>query len=58
VLTLVSGEKVVVLESCEQVLEKVVAFRRTVFSSLQVLTAKLTDGAEASASAGTENKVE
>jgi len=28
VLTLVSGEKVVVLESCEQVLEKVVEFRQ------------------------------
>jgi flagellar protein FlbD len=58
VLTLVSGEKVVVLESCEQVLEKVVAFRRTVFSGLKVVTAKSTDGAEASSSAGTENKVE
>ena len=34
VLTLVSGEKVVVLESAEQVLEKVIAFRRTILSGV------------------------
>ena len=32
VLTLVSGEKVVVLESTEQVLEKIVEFRRLILS--------------------------
>ena len=36
VLTLLSGEKVVVLESCEQVLEKVVAFRRTILSGVAI----------------------
>jgi flagellar protein FlbD len=34
VLTLVSGEKVVVLEAAEQVLEKVIAFRRTILSGV------------------------
>jgi flagellar protein FlbD len=32
VLTLVSGEKIVVLEATEQVLEKIVEFRRTILS--------------------------
>src|SRR5256885_5632013 len=36
VLTLISGEKVVVLESCEQVLEKVIEFRRTILSAIEV----------------------
>jgi flagellar protein FlbD len=32
VLTLVSGEKIVVLETSEEVLEKIVKFRRAIFS--------------------------
>jgi flagellar protein FlbD len=32
VLTLVSGEKIVVLESAQQVLEKIIEFRRTILS--------------------------
>jgi flagellar protein FlbD len=32
VLTLVTGEKIVVLETTQQVLEKIVEFRRTIFS--------------------------
>jgi flagellar protein FlbD len=32
VLTLVSGEKIVVLEASEEVLEKIVEFRRAIFS--------------------------
>ena len=32
VLTLVSGEKIVVLETSQQVLEKIVEFRRAIFS--------------------------
>lgn len=36
VLTLVSGEKIVVLESAQSVLDKVVAFRRTVLSGLEI----------------------
>jgi flagellar protein FlbD len=36
VLTLTSSEKIVVLESVEQVLEKVIEFRRTVLSGLTV----------------------
>src|SRR3984893_7579587 len=32
VLTLVTGEKIVVLESAEQVLEKIIEFRRTILS--------------------------
>ena len=34
VLTLTTGEKIVVLESSEQVLEKVIEFRRTLLSGL------------------------
>jgi flagellar protein FlbD len=34
VLTLTTGEKIVVLESSEQVLEKVIEFRRTVLSGV------------------------
>ncbi len=34
VLTLTTGEKIVVLESTEQVLEKVIEFRRTLLSGL------------------------
>ena len=33
VLTLVTGEKIVVLETTQQVLEKIVEFRRTILSS-------------------------
>jgi flagellar protein FlbD len=32
VLTLVSGEKIIVLESSQQVLEKIIAFRRDILS--------------------------
>jgi flagellar protein FlbD len=39
VLTLVTGEKIVVLESTDQVLEKVVAFRRTILSGPNVAPA-------------------
>jgi len=34
VLTLVSGEKIVVREACEEVLAKIVDFRRTIFAGL------------------------
>lgn len=34
VLTLVTGEKIVVRESFDEVLEKIVAFRRTILSGL------------------------
>ena len=37
-LTLVTGEKIMVLESCEQVLEKVVEFRRNVLLGLPIET--------------------
>jgi flagellar protein FlbD len=36
VLTLTTGEKIVVLESSEQVLEKVIEFRRTLLSGVTV----------------------
>jgi flagellar protein FlbD len=36
VLTLVSGEKLVVSESSDQVLEKIVAFRRSILCALTV----------------------
>jgi flagellar protein FlbD len=32
VLTLVSGEKIIVLETAQQVLEKIIEFRRTILS--------------------------
>jgi flagellar protein FlbD len=32
VLTLIAGEKVIVLESCEVVLDKVIAFRQSIIS--------------------------
>jgi flagellar protein FlbD len=34
VLTLITGEKIVVRESSDEVLEKIVAFRRTILSGL------------------------
>jgi flagellar protein FlbD len=55
VLTLVSGEKVVVLESCEQVLEKVIGFRRTILSGVHVRVPEPPGGAETNASASCEN---
>src|SRR6267378_6395474 len=58
VLTLVSGEKVVVLESCEQVLEKVVEFRRTILSGVKVLAPETKRDAEATSSADLESKLE
>jgi flagellar protein FlbD len=36
VLTLIGGEKIVVLESAQSVLDKIVAFRRTVLSGLDI----------------------
>jgi len=36
VLTLVTGEKIVVLESAEQIVEKIVQFRRQIVSGLAV----------------------
>lgn len=36
VLTLVTGEKIVVLESCDDVLEKIVEFRRRILSGLPI----------------------
>jgi flagellar protein FlbD len=36
VLTLVTGEKIIVLESCDDVLEKIVEFRRRILSGLPI----------------------
>ncbi len=58
VLTLVSGEKVVVLESCEQVLEKVIKFRRTILSSVEVRVPEPSGSAETNASVNMENPLE
>jgi flagellar protein FlbD len=58
VLTLVSGEKVVVLESSEQVLEKVVEFRRTILAGATVLAAEQKLGTEMTSSADVERKLE
>jgi len=58
VLTLVSGEKVVVLESSEQVLEKVVEFRRTILSGAKILAAEQKRGTEMTSSADIERKLE
>ena len=58
VLTLVSGEKVVVLESSEQVLEKVVEFRRTILAGATILAAEQKRGAEMTSSADIERKLE
>lgn len=58
VLTLVGGEKVVVLESCEQVLEKVIEFRRTILSGVQVRVPEPSGSAETNASADMENPLE
>ncbi len=58
VLTLVSGEKVVVLESSEQVLEKVVEFRRTILSGAKILVAEQKRGTEMTSSADIERKLE
>jgi flagellar protein FlbD len=58
VLTLVSGEKVVVLESCEQVLEKVVEFRRTILSGVKALAPEPKRGSDATSSGNMKSKVE
>ena len=58
VLTLVSGEKVVVLESCEQVLEKVVEFRRTILSGVKALAPEPKRGSYATSSGNMKSKVE
>jgi len=42
VLTLVNGEKIVVLESIEQVIEKIVEFRRRILSGLGLSGAGIT----------------
>lgn len=39
VLTLISGEKIVVLESSDQVIEKIIAYRREFLSGLGLMTA-------------------
>jgi len=36
VISLVNGEKIVVLETCEQILERIVLFRRRVLDGLQM----------------------
>lgn len=41
VLTLVSGEKIVVLETSEQVLEKIVEFRRLILSGAALCSSKV-----------------
>jgi flagellar protein FlbD len=41
VLTLVSGEKIVVLETSEQVLEKIVEFRRLILSGATLYSSKV-----------------
>ena len=58
VLTLVSGEKVVVLESCEQVLEKIVEFRRTILSGVKALAPEPKRGSDATSSGNMKSKVE
>jgi uncharacterized protein YlzI (FlbEa/FlbD family) len=40
VLTLVSGEKIIVLESAEVVLEKIVAFRQSILSGPRVASSQ------------------
>jgi flagellar protein FlbD len=51
VLTLVTGEKIVVLESCQQVFDRVVEFRRTINSGLTHRAADYS-GIEAAKNAG------
>ncbi len=58
VLTLVSAEKVVVLESCEQVLEKIVEFRRTILSGVKALAPEPKRGSDATSSGNMKSKVE
>ena len=41
VLTLVSGEKIVVLETSEQVLDKIVEFRRLILSGATLCSSKV-----------------
>ena len=41
VLTLVTGEKIIVRETTEQILERVVAFRRAILAGLAPLSAEL-----------------
>jgi len=48
VLTLVTGEKIIVLETTEQVLERVISFRRAILAGL---TPNMTDASLASPSA-------
>jgi flagellar protein FlbD len=43
VLTLVSGEKIIVLESSQQVLEKIIAFRRDILSGAFLHSSSLAD---------------
>jgi flagellar protein FlbD len=55
VLTMTTGEKIVVLESSEQVLEKVIEFRRTVLSGPRLSTPE-TSAASPPASAVADEK--
>jgi flagellar protein FlbD len=45
VLTLITGEKIIVLESCDEVLARVVAFRRTIAAGPQMSPPAGTAGA-------------
>ncbi|HTR64455.1 MAG TPA: flagellar FlbD family protein [Terriglobales bacterium] len=47
VLTLISGEKIVVREKVEQVIERVIQFRRAVLAGLPMMTASTTFGTNA-----------
>ncbi|MGA2097374.1 MAG: flagellar FlbD family protein [Candidatus Acidiferrum sp.] len=51
VLTLISGEKIIVLESCDAVLQKVIAFRRSILVGLQA-TASVPSAHSSTISAG------
>jgi flagellar protein FlbD len=56
VLTLVNGEKVVVLESCDQVLAKVVEFRRSVLTARVPPFPSRSESPEASGEPDTNSK--
>ncbi|MGH9741967.1 MAG: flagellar FlbD family protein [Candidatus Acidiferrum sp.] len=48
VLTLITGEKIIVLESADAVLQKIVAFRRSVLSGPATQSSELPGGASSS----------
>jgi flagellar protein FlbD len=58
VLTLVSGEKVVVLESWEEVLDKVIEFRRTILTGIEVRVPESHGGAETNPTRNAEKRQE